>query len=190
MQKQQNTNEDARRVDMASALTFHASFDHGPDADLSLGDSRIYRVTVENGQETGELMPGLGQPALLIAEGQGRFGAAFKFTLENSHVALYKAAQNIAYSLSGFGGTTSFWLSVDPADFPQRYCDPFQLADKDDSDACLWIESSYKYTLEEFAHLASTAGFSVSHVWTDPQQWFSLQYLRVSEATGSNGLKR
>lgn len=45
----------------------------------------------------------------------------------------------------------------------------------------IWTESSYKYTLEEFAHLARTAGFSVEQVWTDPQQWFSIQYLRVTE---------
>jgi dimethylhistidine N-methyltransferase len=43
----------------------------------------------------------------------------------------------------------------------------------------IWTESSYKYTLEEFAHLAATAGFAVERVWTDPRQLFSVQYLRV-----------
>jgi hypothetical protein len=140
MGENRDTAEGAVRVRLAEALTFHASFDHGPDADFSLGDGRIYSVTVENGQETGELRPGLGQPALTLAEGQGRFGAALEFPLENSHVVLFKAARNVAYSRSDFGGTTSFWLSVDPAEIPQRYCDPFQLTDKDYSDACIWAD--------------------------------------------------
>ncbi|GAC1360802.1 MAG: L-histidine N(alpha)-methyltransferase [Ktedonobacteraceae bacterium] len=44
----------------------------------------------------------------------------------------------------------------------------------------IWTESSYKYTLEEFAHLASMAGFTVEHVWTDARQLFSVQYLSVN----------
>lgn len=41
----------------------------------------------------------------------------------------------------------------------------------------IWTESSYKYTLEEFAQLAATAGFIVQQVWTDPRNFFSVQYL-------------
>lgn len=40
-------------------------------------------------------------------------------------------------------------------------------------------EVSYKYTLDGFAGLAWGAGFTVEHVWTDPDQWFSVQLLRV-----------
>ena len=43
----------------------------------------------------------------------------------------------------------------------------------------IWTESSYKYTLEEFAQLAAITGFSVKQVWTDERQLFSLQYLTV-----------
>jgi hypothetical protein len=135
---------------LAEALTFHASFDHGPDADLGLGDGRIYSVSVANGEDTGELVPGLGQPALTIAEGQGRFGSALQFTQENSHVVLFKAARNVAYSQSDFGGTASFWLSGDPAEIPGRYCDPFQLTDKDYSDACIWTDFTKNDTPPDF----------------------------------------
>ena len=41
----------------------------------------------------------------------------------------------------------------------------------------IWTESSYKYTLDEFAVLAESAGFTVEHVWTDEQHLFSIQYL-------------
>jgi dimethylhistidine N-methyltransferase len=44
----------------------------------------------------------------------------------------------------------------------------------------IWTESSYKYTLDEFAHVAAAAGFRVERVWTDAQQLFSIQYLTVS----------
>ncbi|MBC7574350.1 MAG: L-histidine N(alpha)-methyltransferase [Herminiimonas sp.] len=33
-------------------------------------------------------------------------------------------------------------------------------------------ENSYKYTQQAFTSLLERAGFSVRHVWTDPQQWF------------------
>ena len=44
----------------------------------------------------------------------------------------------------------------------------------------IWTESSYKYTLEEFAQLAATAGFTVEQVWTDSRNFFSVQYLRCN----------
>ena len=40
-------------------------------------------------------------------------------------------------------------------------------------------ECSYKYSLPDFAALASAAGFMVRKVWTDPEQKFSVQYLTV-----------
>jgi len=47
----------------------------------------------------------------------------------------------------------------------------------------LWTESSYKYTVDEFAALAGQAGFAVEHVWTDDQRLFSVQYLSVGPHT-------
>jgi dimethylhistidine N-methyltransferase len=41
----------------------------------------------------------------------------------------------------------------------------------------IWTESSYKYNLKEFQRLAAQAGLGVARVWTDPRQWFSVQYL-------------
>jgi dimethylhistidine N-methyltransferase len=37
-------------------------------------------------------------------------------------------------------------------------------------------EYSHKYTLNGFADMAAATGFEVRHVWTDPRQWFSVQY--------------
>lgn len=37
-------------------------------------------------------------------------------------------------------------------------------------------ESSHKYSLEGFRNVAKAAGFEVNAVWTDPREWFSIQY--------------
>ena len=49
----------------------------------------------------------------------------------------------------------------------------------------IWTESSYKYNLDEFEQMAATAGFRVEQVWTDEQQWFSIQYLVNAKRTTS-----
>lgn len=41
----------------------------------------------------------------------------------------------------------------------------------------IWTESSYKFGLDEFEQMAASAGLRVEHVWTDQQDWFSVQYL-------------
>jgi dimethylhistidine N-methyltransferase len=41
-------------------------------------------------------------------------------------------------------------------------------------------ECSYKYSREDFASLAESAGFQVSRFWTDPSKLFSVQYLTVA----------
>ena len=41
----------------------------------------------------------------------------------------------------------------------------------------IWTESSYKFNLDEFEDIAVNAGFKVERVWTDAQNWFSVQYL-------------
>jgi len=40
-------------------------------------------------------------------------------------------------------------------------------------------ENSYKYTIEEFAELASAAGFHQQQVWTDESSLFSVQLLKT-----------
>ena len=41
-------------------------------------------------------------------------------------------------------------------------------------------EYSHKFSREQFAKLASEAGFRVVKVWTDPEELFSVQYLECS----------
>lgn len=43
----------------------------------------------------------------------------------------------------------------------------------------IWTESSYKYTLDEFESLSRQAGLRVEKVWTDDNNYFSVQYLSI-----------
>ncbi|MDH3621320.1 MAG: L-histidine N(alpha)-methyltransferase [Gammaproteobacteria bacterium] len=55
-----------------------------------------------------------------------------------------------------------------------------RLGDSDiaiDKDETILTEYSHKYTLDGFARMASRAGFEVQQIWTDPEQWFSVQFL-------------
>jgi len=49
----------------------------------------------------------------------------------------------------------------------------------------IWTESSYKFNLDEFEQMAAATGFKVEKVWTDEQQWFSIQYLMNMEGVSS-----
>jgi dimethylhistidine N-methyltransferase len=46
-----------------------------------------------------------------------------------------------------------------------------------DKDEVILTEYSHKYTLEGFAAMAASAGFSVERVWMDAERLFSVQYL-------------
>ena len=43
-------------------------------------------------------------------------------------------------------------------------------------DESITTEYSHKYTLEDFADMVATAGFTTEKVWTDPNDWFSVHY--------------
>ena len=146
---------DKREPDSLSALskslTFHASFDQGADADFALGDPRIYSgKTVADQQKPVSSEPGLGNPALTIVPGEGKFGDALEFTLENSHVVFYKAEKNVPYTTKNFSGTLSFWLKLDPQKIPQTYTDPVQLTDKDYSNSAIWVDFTRNDTPSDF----------------------------------------
>jgi dimethylhistidine N-methyltransferase len=48
----------------------------------------------------------------------------------------------------------------------------------------LITEHSYKYTVESFNKLVHSAGFNVERIWSDPNDWFSVQYLRTCQHWG------
>ncbi len=124
---------------LGDALTFHASFDDGVDADWALGDAQIYTAPSYDEQDDAE--PGIGNPSVEHAEGAGYIGHALRFTERNQHAIFYKADQNVSYAPEDWTGTVSFWLSVDPAtDLAPGFCDPIQITDAAYNDAAVWVD--------------------------------------------------
>jgi len=127
---------------LSKALTFHASFNNGPDADFGSGDRRIYTGNFKGSREQNDLPTtlGLGTPSLLISKSKGKHGAALEFTKDNSHVVFYKVAKNIEYREKEFNGSASFWMSLDTQEIPGQYCDPLQITDKYYASDAIWLD--------------------------------------------------
>jgi hypothetical protein len=128
------------RADLAAALTFHASFDGGVDADFALGDKQAYTAVLPMGEIVTDGTPGITDSTISIATGAGKYGDALAFTQPSDAILFYKAEKNVAYSPEQFRGTASFSMRVDPAEIGGQYADPFQLTDKIFSDDCIWID--------------------------------------------------
>ncbi len=127
---------------LRSALSFHASFDHGADADFGAGDRRMFNLSSLNHPRIGK--PGLpAQGAIRIARGAGKFGDALSFDRSNTNVVFFQAEKNMPYSTSNWGGTVSFWLKLDPdTDLAPGFCDPFQITSRQWNDAAMWVDFS------------------------------------------------
>jgi hypothetical protein len=137
-----DTNSTSYTDALSNALTFHASFDRGPDADFGKGDKKIYTGNFKGSRQQDEISntTGLGTPPLLLAKGKGKYGDALAFTKENSHVVFYKLENNIQYHAKNFKGALSLWMSLDPSEIPDQYCDPIQLTDKYYASDAIWID--------------------------------------------------
>lgn len=129
----------SEQAPLRDALTFHASYDAGPDADFARGDPLLY--TAPSWDESGEAEPGLGNPDVEIVAGVGRFGAALRFNRRNTAAIFYRAEEKVAYTEDDWSGTVSFWLSLSPSeDLEPGYCDPIQITDRAYNDAAVWVD--------------------------------------------------
>ena len=125
--------------DLGKALTFHASFDQGVDADYARGSKLLHTASSYKKRE--DAKPGLHHPDVSLVPGAGRFGGALKFAKKNTRAVYYPAAKNVNYQPRDWNGTVSFWLSLDPeTDLEPGYCDPIQVTDEDYNDAALWVD--------------------------------------------------
>lgn len=127
---------------LREALTFHASFDHGPDADFGKGDRRLFSAPSLNHPRTGT--PGLPTNGVVsLARGEGKFGDALRFHRKAPELIFFQAEKNLSYAKSNWSGTVSFWLRLDPnTDLEEGYCDPLQITPREWNDAALWVDFS------------------------------------------------
>jgi len=125
---------------LREALTFHASFDHGLDADFALGDPALrHAPSLSKQAEASPGLPASGEVQLV--RDAGRFGHALRFTKKKSPMPFFRAAKNVAYRTNDWSGTVSFWLSTDPAgELESGFCDPIQITPRAWNDAGFFVE--------------------------------------------------
>lgn len=123
---------------LADALTFHASFDKGADADFALGDKLVY--TAPSYKNLDAAKAGLHNPEVALVPEKGRYGATLEFKAKNTNAIYFHAEKNMEYRQTGFSGTVSFWLSLNPDQDLTGFSDPIQITDKDYNDAAMWVD--------------------------------------------------
>lgn len=122
---------------LARALTLHASFDTGLDADFSRGETTSYVRT-----KTG-LVPAALNDEVTLAPGQGRFGGALHFPKKGNTRPLFKDGGVLGYNASRWSATVSVWLRLDPdRDLAPGYCDPVQIVGDDSKQGFIFLEWS------------------------------------------------
>jgi hypothetical protein len=127
---------------LQKSLTFHASFDHGPDADFGHGDRRLFHAPSMSKPRTDT--PGLPANGVVsIAKGEGRTGDALRFHRKSTELVFFHGEKNFPHTKSNWSGTVSFWLRLNPdADLEPGFCDPIQITSKEWNDAAFWVDFS------------------------------------------------
>ena len=124
---------------LREALTFHASFDNGVDADFAKGDATLYNLASRDPEV---VETGLPPEVTVIADGQ--FGNSLHFNTPeriSGTLAFYKLPQNFVYEESNWSGTISLWLKVSPReDLHPGFTDPIQFTPRSALDGCLWVD--------------------------------------------------
>ncbi len=136
-----------QQSDLGSALTLHASFDHGLDADFSRGDRTCY---VRAGQVLQRATPN--------ADGQleadaGRYGGALHFTKKSSFQPIFTNAGVLDYNAKDWNSTVSVWLRLNPdEDLEPGYCDPIQIVGDSGNKGFIFLEFSKDETPRYFRY--------------------------------------
>ena len=153
---------------LARALTFHASFDAGLDADFSRGEKTAYVRT-----KTG-LVPAALNDELKLVPGAGRFGGALHFPKKGNTRPLFKDGGTLGYNATSWSATVSVWLRLDPdKDLQPGYCDPVQIVGDDAKKGFIFLE----WSKDETPRVFRFAIRPLQPIW-DPQNvgWGALPF--------------
>ncbi|MEQ1850337.1 MAG: LamG-like jellyroll fold domain-containing protein [Chthoniobacteraceae bacterium] len=130
---------------LASALTFHASFDRGLDADFSRGDKACF---LRSGKG---LAPAALNEELKLVPEAGRFGSGLHFTKKGTTQPHFKGAGVLGYNDKNWSASVSVWLRLDPdKDLEPGYCDPVQIVGDDSKKGFIFLEWSKDETPRHF----------------------------------------
>lgn len=121
---------------LKQALTFHASFDHGFDAEFSRGDRAALLRTKQ-----GTVPLAANEELRLVPD--GRFGGGLHFTKKGTTQPRYPGAGVLGYNDRNWSATVSVWLRLDPdKDLAPGYCDPVQIVGDDTKKGFIFLEWS------------------------------------------------
>jgi hypothetical protein len=123
--------------DLASALTFHASFDSELAADYSRGDKTC---TVKQGKN---LVPAAFNEEVVLRPDGGRFGGGLQFTKKGVTRPQFRGEGILGYNDKNWSASVSVWLKLDPdKDLEPGYCDPVQIVGQDSKKGFIFLEWS------------------------------------------------
>jgi hypothetical protein len=138
---------DTETSDLSAALTLHASFDKGLDADFARGDRTCY---LKKGKQ---LHHAEANNDATLAPGTGRFGGALHFTKKSGFRPAFKDAGVLGYNNSNWNTTVSVWLRLNPdKDLEPGYCDPVQIVGNDGKKGFIFLEFSRDETPRYFRY--------------------------------------
>lgn len=122
---------------LGKALTFHASYDKGFNADFSKGSKDC---TVRQGKAD---VPAAENAEVKLAPTEGRFGGALHFTKKGVTRPQYSGVDILGYNDRSWSATVSVWLRLTPdEDLEPGYCDPVQIVGDDTKKGFIFLEWS------------------------------------------------
>jgi hypothetical protein len=129
---------------LKQALTFHASFDKGFDADFSRGEKGALARTNQ-----GTVPLAANEELRLVPD--GRFGGGLHFTKKGTTQPRFKGAGVLGYNDKNWSASVSVWLRLDPdKDLEPGYCDPVQIVGDDTKKGFIFLEWSKDEMPREF----------------------------------------
>ena len=153
-QKIVQTAQGAGHSTLAEALTLHASFDRGLDADFARGDRTCF---VQQGQQLVRAEP---TGEVRLVPDAGCFGGGLHFTKKNSFRPAFKHEGVLNYNKESWDATVSVWLKLTPdEDLEAGYCDPIQIIGNDTNKGFIFLEWSrevprkFRYAVRPLAHI-------------------------------------
>jgi hypothetical protein len=148
---------------LASALTLHASFDKGLDADFARGDKQCY---IMQGKD---LITAAPTDEVRLVPDSGRFGGALHFTKKNNFRPSFRDAGVLGYNDKQWNASVSVWLRLNPdEDLEPGYCDPIQIVGDDLKKGFIFLE----WSKDEKPRFFRYAIRPLFHIWNpDNVQW-------------------
>jgi hypothetical protein len=153
---------------LKSALTFHASFDSGLNADFSRGDKTC---VIKKGKE---LVPCLPNDDVKLAPGAGKFGGCLHFPKKGATRPQFSGVNMLGYNDKSWSATVSVWLRLTPdQDLEPGYCDPVQIVGDDGKKGFIFMEWSKNETPRYFRYAIRP----LVHIWNPSNvQWDEIAF--------------